>query len=271
MPPSSSLGRLDGPLLRVESLRCGYTGREVLRGVEFEVHRGEVVALLGPNGSGKSTLLRSLSGLLPSLAGRISISGREIDQIAPRERGQLVGYVPQEETPVFPYSVREVVVMGRMVHGEGLWESEDDLRQAEEAMALADCLSLADRSILELSGGERQRVLLARCLAQQTPLVLLDEPTSHSDFSHQVAMAEILCRLVGEGRGILLALHDLNQAFLSATRCLVVSQGEIVADGPPADVLVPELLETVYGCRFERVVDSMGKIRVFPSLPLTPA
>ncbi len=257
----------DTPLIEATDLACGYPDRSVLSGINFRVDVGEVVGVLGPNGSGKSTLFRTLIGALPPTNGSIQLVGDSLDSLKPKEIGRRVGFVPQDEAHTFPYTVRQVVLTGRMVHHDGLWETPEDHRVAEESMKVADCLEYADRSILELSGGESQRVLLARCLAQETPLILMDEPTSHSDFAHQVGLAEIACRLVGQGRGIAVALHDLNQAFLMCTRCVLLSRGKVLADGIPSEVLTPAILKQAYDCDFEYIIDDRGKTRVFPTLP----
>lgn len=257
----------DPRLIEAVDLACGYPGRPVLSGINFRVDVGEVVGVLGPNGSGKSTLFRTLIGALPFVSGSIELGKESLGSLKPKEIGRRVGFVPQDEAHTFPYSVREVVLTGRMVYHDGLWETPEDHRVAEEAMKTADCFDYADRSILELSGGESQRVLLARCLAQETPLILMDEPTSHSDFAHQVGLAEIACRLVGQGRGIAVALHDLNQAFLMCTRCVLLSEGKVLADGIPGDILTPEILKQAYDCDFQTITDDRGKTRVFPTLP----
>lgn len=240
------------PLVRCEGLKCGYPGRVVLEGVGFELAAGTVTVLLGPNGSGKSTLLKTLSKTLAPLAGTLTVCGDALHSLSFRELARRVAYVPQEEYPAFPFTVREIVLMGRLPYSDGLFETEEDHRAAEDAMRAADCLALADRPVTELSGGERQRGLIARALAQQAPALLLDEPTSHLDVGHQVEIVRLLRRLAEEGYGVLAALHDLNLAAALADRAILLANGRVGLEGPCAEVLASPQVDAVYGVRFRR-------------------
>ncbi|RYG34807.1 ABC transporter ATP-binding protein [bacterium] len=239
-------------LLEARNLSCGHRGKTVLSGVEITVKEGERVALLGPNGAGKSTLLATLIGTLKPLAGTVRPSG------PPKEMARQVAYVPQEEPPAYSFLAREVVTMGRLAMGDGLHDTADDRIAAEAAMAAADCLSLADRPVTELSGGERQRVLIARALAQEAPLLLLDEPTSHLDAPHQIGLLRLL-----QSRTVIAALHDLNLAAVAFPRAILLGNGGVVLDGPTDEVLRSAKLDEIYGSAFDRI-EVEGRLRVFP-------
>lgn len=239
-------------LLEARDLACGHRDRAVLSGIGLKIEEGERVALLGPNGSGKSTLLSTLVGTLRPLSGTVTPSG------PPREMARKIAYVPQEEPAAYPFPAREVVTMGRLAMGDGLHDTPEDRAAAEAAMAEADCLDLADRLITELSGGERQRVLIARALAQETPLLLLDEPTSHLDAPHQISLLRLI-----QTRTVFAALHDLNLAAMAFPRTILLGKGRIVLDGPTDEILRSPKLEEIYGTQFDRV-EVGGKLRVFP-------
>lgn len=251
------------PLLECRGLACGYHGREVLAGIDLVIQPGESVVLLGPNGSGKSTLLRTVGKLIPPLAGQAFLSGVDVRKLGHEEVARRVAYVPQEEKTDFPFLVREIVAMGRIPHARGLRDNPEDYRVVEEALETADCLSLADRPITELSGGERQRVLVARSLAQESPLLLLDEPTSHLDVRHQLDVASLVRRLTESGKTVLAAVHDLNLASQFALRGVLIHAGRVALDAPIVDVLNSEILDRTYGVRFLRQTDAGGVLRVF--------
>lgn len=233
------------PLLSVRHLDCGYPKRPVLRDVSFELHRGEIVVLLGSNGSGKTTLLKAIVRSIPSPPRTIFIQADPLSSLSDRELALRVAFVPQQTYSVFDYTAREVVLMGRLAHSDGLFETARDHEVAEQAMRDADCLEFADRPITELSGGEAQRVMIARALAQEATLFLLDEPTAHLDVRHQASTRSLMRSLAASGRGILVAVHDLNYAASIGDRALLLVQGSIVASGPMAEVLAsPHLCET---------------------------
>lgn len=255
---------MDSPVLQCQGVRCGYPGRIVLEGVDLAIGPGEIVALLGPNGSGKSTLLKTLGREIPLLGGEVRLGGAPLGTLYFGELARRLAYVPQEELPAFSFSVRDIVLMGRLAHSDGLFETPEDRVAADSAMIAADCSDLAGRPVTEISGGERQRVLLARALAQETPLILLDEPTAHLDVGHQLSFAALLRGLAATGTAMLAAVHDLNFASALATRGVVLSGGRAVADGPIAEVLASSAIDGAYGVTFERVATESGELRVFP-------
>jgi len=252
-------------LLACRDLCCGYVDRKVLWDVSLTLRPGEITALLGPNGSGKSTLLKTISKTIPMLGGDVSVDGRSVSKMSFRELARKVAFVPQEEHVPFRFRVFEVVLMGRMPHSTGLLDSQSDLEAAESALAEAGCESLRDRAITELSGGEKQRVLVARALAQEAPVLLLDEPTSHMDIGHQVAMVRLAHKLAGAGYAILAAVHDLNLAALLAKDAVLLRDGVIAMSGTCEEVLEDPRLDEVYGVQFNRFRLDGGRLRLFPA------
>jgi iron complex transport system ATP-binding protein len=236
------------PILSVAALHASYGGDEVLHGLDLAVQAGEMVGLLGPNGSGKSTLLRVLSGLLTPSAGRVTLAGGDLHGYSARRRARLIGLVQYATIP-FAFPVVDVVAMGRNPY-LGLLESPTarDFAAINSALERTDCLHLRERLVTELSGGELQRVIVARALAQEPRVLLLDEPTAHLDLNHQLEIARMLRQLNAEqGLTVLWVSHDLNLAAEFCGRLLMLHEGRLVADGPPAEVITPEWLASVYG------------------------
>ena len=236
-------------MLSVEGVRAAYGDREVLRGVSLDVAPGEVVGLVGPNGCGKSTLLRVVSGVVKKRAGTVLIDGIPIESLNRRQLATLVAVLPQ--LPVVPgeIAVLDLVVMGRTPHlGFLQQESRVDFEIARNALSLVGVEHLAGRALRELSGGERQLVLLARAIAQQSPVILLDEPTTSLDIGHQIDLFRLVRDLaLRERRAVLAALHDLTLAALYCDRVVLLSRGAVLATGRPADVFTGEALAAVYG------------------------
>ncbi len=251
-------------LLECCGLACGYPGRLVLQNVDLSLRSGSVVALLGANGSGKSTLLKTLCKTLPAIRGSIRVQGDDLDSLNFESLARWVAYVPQEELSPFRFTVLQTVVMGRLPHSHGLFDTREDLAVAEEAMRGADCWDLRDRAVTEISGGERQRALIARALAQQAPVLLLDEPTSHLDVAHQIAIVGLLRKLATEGRAILAAVHDLNLALSFADQAILLHDGEIAFWGACEELIASPALNRAFGVRFKSFQDPDGETRVFP-------
>lgn len=243
-------------LLRLKDVRIERRGRLVLDHVSLEVHRGEVVGLLGPNGCGKTTLLRAALGLHPA-AGTMEIAGVPLGQMAPRERAQVAAYVPQEHEIAWPISVAALVALGRLPHRAS---AAEDAAAVEAAIDLMELRPLAGRPATDLSGGERARALVARALAQGAPLILADEPTAGLDPAHAVALMVTLRRLVAEGRGALVTLHDLGLAARWCDRVILAGHGRLIAQGRPLDVLTPERIAEVYGVEVFITGDAGGPI-----------
>jgi len=244
-----------GPdLLVFDGVSAGYGARPALRGVGLRVRAGEVVGLIGPNGSGKTSAIRVASRTLRPDAGTVLVEGRDPYGMRSREAARLVAVVPQEVSATFAFTALEVVLMGRSPYISALGGgSSEDYRRAREAMEVAGVHHLGDRPIDELSGGEKQRVLLAQALAQDAPVLLLDEPTTHLDLRHVVGILATVRALAREGRAILVVFHDLNLAAGVCDRIVALDEGRVVAEGDPHEVVTPGFIEAVYGVEAEIV------------------
>ena len=239
----------DGAIVALRGLRFGWGERVVLRGVDLTIAPGEFVGLLGPNGSGKSTLLRLIGGTLRAGGGQIAVVGLQPGRVNRRALARRVASVAQTPTLPEAFTVADLVLLGRTPHLRPLrGEGERDYAAARRALIAAGCLDLAGRRLGELSGGERQRASLARALAQEPELLLLDEPTAHLDPGVGQALVATLRRLNGEvGLTVLAALHDVNLAAATCPRLLLLHEGRLIADGPPEEVITPPLLRRAYG------------------------
>jgi iron complex transport system ATP-binding protein len=237
-------------MLEIRGLRAGYKDRAVLHGIDLGVARGELVALAGPNGCGKTTLLRAISGVHAHTSGELLIDGVDAHEMSATQVARRVAVVAQGATLPERFSAFEIALMGRTPHLRLLQsEGERDVSIVREAMQRADCWELRARPVDELSGGERQRVIIARALAQQPDLLLLDEPTSHLDPAHQAETFRLVLTLCRERIAALAVVHDLTLAAAYADRIALMHEGRIVADGAPADVLTEDAIERVYGVR----------------------
>ncbi len=236
-------------VLRADRLSVGYHDRAVLHDVSFALRRGELCGLLGPNGSGKSTLLKALAGVLRPWSGRAELFGADVRALSPRAIARRVAVIPQGVSILFPFAVEEIVAMGRHPHlGRFEREGRRDREAIERALAETDTAALAGRPVDELSGGERQRVVIARALAQEPELLLLDEPTTHLDINHQVEVFELLARLNREhGLTVLAISHDVNVCAEYCRRLMVLRAGRLVGDGTPGELVTPALICDVYG------------------------
>jgi iron complex transport system ATP-binding protein len=235
-------------MLKIEDLSVSYGPRPVLAHVSLEVNSGEVLALIGPNGAGKSSLVRAASGVLPVQTGRVRTNGDDLLALPALQRARRLAVVPQAASLPPAYTVWETVLLGRTPYLNFLGQvSSKDEEIARAALAKVDALDLAGRRIGELSGGEQQRTLLARALAQSTPILLLDEPTTNLDLHYQVGFMEIVRSLAhADGLAVLIALHDLNLAARYADRVALLVGGDIRASGTPRQVLTRELISEAY-------------------------
>ena len=239
--------------------------REILRTVSLAAREGEIIALLGPNGAGKTTLLRAMNGTVPVQGGEILLHGASLKTLSRREVARSIAVVAQENETKFPITVMEFVLAGRFARGAVFgWETSSDIEAAQHALAKCDLDGFAERMMNELSGGERQRVVLARALAAETSVLLLDEPTANLDLAHQALMFKLVrerCR--DANASAIVITHDLNLASEFANSIVMLNDRKIVAAGQPADVLTQQNLRKVYDVRV--LLDSnpaSGKVRV---------
>jgi ABC-type cobalamin/Fe3+-siderophores transport system ATPase subunit len=251
-------------MLELRDVAFGYGDRSVLEGVSLELRAGRVVGLLGPNGAGKSTLVRLAAGLLRPARGSVRLDGRDLASWRRREVASRLALLPQDGVMPPAFTGREIALMGRTPHLGWLSpEGPADREAVERALRLADASAFADRRVGELSGGERQRLLLARALAQEPSVLLLDEPTVHLDLGHQLAMLELVVDLARRrDLAVLAVYHDLNLAAQSCDELLVLHGGRIAARGAPDEVLRSELVAAVYGVELELVQRASGRAAV---------
>jgi len=234
--------------LSAESIELHYGAKTVVRDLSLRIPDGRFSVIVGPNGCGKSTLLRSLCRLLPTASGQVLLDGRDIQQRPARELARELGLLPQGALVPEGLRVADLVARGRYPHQSLLRQwSRADADAVAAAMAATDVSELAQQRVDELSGGQRQRAWIAMVLAQQTPLLLLDEPTTYLDISHQIDLLELFRRLNREaGRTLVAVLHDLNQACRYADHLIALRDGRIVAEGPPAQIVTPALVRQLF-------------------------
>ncbi|GAB2475288.1 ABC transporter ATP-binding protein [Promicromonospora xylanilytica] len=236
-------------------------GTEVVHGASLTVEPGTVVGLVGPNGSGKSSLLRTLYRAVRPSRGTVRLDGADVRTLSGRQHARQVAVMLQDPHTDFDLSVHEVVLLGRAPHHASFGrDTADDLRIAEDAMRRTGIEDLAGRMVGTLSGGQRQRVMLARALTQQSPVLVLDEPSNHLDIKHQL---ELMSTVRGLGRTVIAALHDLNLAAQYCDRVVVLDAGTVVADGPPAASFTPGLIRTVFGVEARVLEDHDDRVLAF--------
>ncbi|MDR0722298.1 MAG: ABC transporter ATP-binding protein [Treponema sp.] len=250
------------PLLSTISLDAGYGKRAVVENLDVHVLRGQTICLIGPNGSGKSTVLRTLAGILAPVKGAVYLGQREIGRITPAEKAKQLALVLTERLNVNMTSAREIVALGRSPHTDFLGRlSPEDHRMVDEALETVGALDLGERNFTSLSDGEKQKVLIARALAQDPELVILDEPTSHLDIKHKIEVIQILNRLSRErGMTVIMALHDIDIAAKNCQTLLLVKNGKVLAQGKPEDIIGENTIGELYdieGAAFDRVTGAL--------------
>ena len=245
------------PSLRAEELCLGYDGADVVRELSLTIPEGQITVIVGANACGKSTLLRGLARLLKPRQGSVLLDGQEIHRLGTRAVAARLGILPQQPLAPEGITVADLVARGRHPHQRWFRQwSVDDERAVAGALDATGTTELAGRSIDELSGGQRQRVWIALALAQGTPLLLLDEPTTYLDIAHQIEILDLCARLHEEqGRTLVAVLHDLNHAARYATHLIALRGGEVVAEGTPNDIVTAELVEEVFGLRCQVIDD----------------
>ncbi|RSS76798.1 ABC transporter ATP-binding protein [Streptomyces sp. WAC06614] len=243
--------------LTAQNVTLAYEQRVIAEDLSVEIPDHSFTVIVGPNACGKSTLLRALSRMLKPAAGQVLLDGQAIGSLPAKQVARTLGLLPQSSTAPDGITVADLVARGRYPH-QGLlrqWSAEDE-RVVAESMASTGVAELADRAVDELSGGQRQRVWIAMALAQQTPLLLLDEPTTYLDIQHQLDVLDLCAELHEEqGRTLVAVLHDLNHAARYATHLIAMRGGKVVAEGPPAEVVTAELVERVFGLKCQIIDD----------------
>lgn len=241
---------MDKNLLEINNIVFGYKENKILQGISLKLAAGEILGIIGPNGSGKSTLMKIISGVIFPWSGEVIVKNRPLTSYSRKSVAKIISCVSQETDADFPFRVRELVAMGRTPYlGRFSIEKKRDKEVVEEAMELTEISSFADRFPYELSGGERQRVLIARALAQEPDILLLDEPTSHLDLHHQIEINNLIIKLKHEkGVGVIYVTHDLNSAALCCNRVAIINYGKIHAEGSPLQIITAENIKHVYGC-----------------------
>jgi iron complex transport system ATP-binding protein len=254
-------------VLQVDHLAFGFTGHTVGRDVSFSLGAGEAMCVLGPNGGGKTTLFRTILGLLQPHGGTIQLGGISLEALSRRQIAQRIGYVPQGHSAYFAFTVRDFVLMGRTAHlGVFSVPGRKDRELAERVLESLGIAHLAGRPVTEVSGGERQLALVARALAQEPAMLVLDEPTASLDFGNQVRVLEKISTLAATGISILFASHDPDHAFLASHRVLLLAEGRALEIGPPAQVIRADSLKRLYGVSVEVLPLAGGRHTCLPQL-----
>ncbi|MEO0068598.1 MAG: ABC transporter ATP-binding protein [candidate division WOR-3 bacterium] len=234
--------------IEIEEIRFGYRDRVLFDRFSLTIEQGEFFGVIGPNGSGKSTLLRLIAGILKPQGGRIKLLGKDLNRLSRRQIARVCALVPQESFFAFEWTVEEVVMMGRNPFlGTFAQPKALDWERVEEVMAQTGVIGLRDKSINSISTGEKQRVIVARALAQEPEVILLDEATSHLDLFHQLAIIRILLQLKNQGKTVVFVSHDLNEAAKYCSKILLLAQGRMLACDKPEGVITPDLIKEAYG------------------------
>ncbi|OPX81037.1 MAG: Cobalamin import ATP-binding protein BtuD [Methanosaeta sp. PtaB.Bin087] len=250
--------------LAITDLSFGYNGKATIKDVFLEVERGEVVSLVGPNGAGKSTLIKCIDRILRPQRGTVLVDGKAASLMGSKDFSRMMGYVPQSTKEIFPYTVFDIVLMGRRPH-IGWRVTGGDVKVVAKTLKFMGIEQFASRYFDELSGGEKQKIAMARAIVQEPEILLLDEPTSNLDIKHQLEVMRTVRLLVEKG-GIsaIMAMHDLNLASRFSDKIVMLKDGRVFEMGRPESVLIPENIEKVYGVRAEVIKDSTGRPYVMP-------
>ncbi len=252
-------------IIKINDLSFSYNSHPVLQDIQLEVGKGEVLGVIGPNGSGKSTLLKCIDRILKPKSGSILLDGKEINRFSMREMARFIGYVPQREESRFPVTVFDAILMGRKPFLN--WKpSSSDLEKVSQIVESLKLESIAMREIGSISGGERQKVLIARAIAQEPQVLLLDEPTSYLDLRHQLEVMDLVKHLAGEGTSSVVAIHDLNLASRYCSSLVLLQEGKVFAAGGK-EVLAPENIEPVYRVKIQTCCEGKHTL-IIPDKPL---
>lgn len=246
--------------IEAKSVESILSGNHILKGVDLQAGKRELVGVIGPNGSGKSTLLKCIYRVLQPTSGAVYLDGKLLNEHSYKESARKIAVVAQHNYYNFDFSVRDVVLMGRAPHKRALdRDNAEDFRIVDEALDTVGMLSFSNRPLSTLSGGEQQRVILARALAQQTPCLILDEPTNHLDIKYQLQLMDLVH---GLDRTVIAAVHDLNIAAMYCDRLYAVKDGKIVGEGTPRQLLTPEFIREVYEVDAQVITGEMGELHI---------
>ena len=249
-------------LLKISNLRGGYGGEDICRGINCHLEQGEILSVLGPNGCGKTTFFRLLLGSLPASSGEIIVNGRNSAELTKKELAHEIAYIPQHYSPVFAYTVLEIVLMGRASHFSSFSRpSTTDRDRAFAAMEMLHIVHLANSKYTALSGGQRQMVLIARAICQDAKIFVMDEPGASLDYANHQLLMEVIVELAKRGYGIIMSTHSPEHPFSIAHKVLLLNKGTNVSFGPPADAITSQVLEDVYGIEMDivHIDDRYGK------------
>lgn len=235
------------PVIEIEHLTLGYKNCRIINDINAQINAGEIIGIIGPNGAGKSTFLKTLRNLMPCLTGKVKFFGKDSTELSAKDFARIVAYLQQNTAPSFGYTAREIVLTGRYPYMKW-WQEENDFDKqiADECMKYTGTLELAERPVNEVSGGQRQRILLAKVLAQQTPILFLDEPTTGLDVIYQEEIFRFAAELSKFGKTVLMVVHELNFAAKYCSRIFLIGNGQLLADGNPKEVFTEELLSRAY-------------------------
>lgn len=249
-------------LLEVTGLRGGYDGTDICKGISFQLDKGEILSVLGPNGCGKTTFFRLLLGSLRASTGKILINGQDSSQFTKKELARQIAYIPQHHSPIFAYSVLEIILMGRASHISSMSRPrEQDRERAFAAMEMLHIEHLANQKYTALSGGQRQMVLIARAICQDARIFIMDEPGASLDYANHQLLMEVIVELADKGYGIIMSTHSPEHPFSIAHKVLLLNNGTNVAFGPPQEAITSQVLEKVYGIEMDivQIPDRYGK------------
>jgi iron complex transport system ATP-binding protein len=252
-------------VIRISGLSFSYGLEFSLKDISLSIESGEVVSLLGPNGSGKTTLLKCINALLPSKDKTVFIEGKDVLKYSRTELARVIGYVPQSHNPSFPFTVIDVVLMGRVSHLDLFQQpSKSDIQKADESINLVGLSHLRDRIYTQISGGERQLALIARALAQEPKILILDEPTAHLDFKNQITTLNVVKKLAKDSNiAVVMSLHEPNHALLFSDNVALMSKGSITSFGNSKKVVTKDNIEKIYGIDVD-AVDHNGMSFIIP-------
>ncbi|MBO5460416.1 MAG: ABC transporter ATP-binding protein [Ruminococcus sp.] len=250
-------------LLEVTDLRGGYDKNDICKGISCKLEKGEILSVLGPNGCGKTTFFRLLLGSLNTSGGKILINGKDSSLLTKKELAHQIAYIPQHHSPIFAYSVLEIVLMGRASHISSVSRPrEQDLERAFAAMEMLHIEHLANHKYTALSGGQRQMVLIARAICQDAKIFIMDEPGASLDYANHQLLMEVIVELAKKGYGIIMSTHSPEHPFSIAHKVLLLNKGANVSFGPPQEAITSKILEQVYGIEMDivHIPDRYGKI-----------